>query len=448
MSGNEVTRREAVMLSGAAALYLLASGQATAMAQPLGKKKKDNDKDDDDDDKKPDLSKLLLAGDSHDWTLKVDVNVNAYVERDGKGMPVSHDFNLATAAIVFPVLKDSASHKTYPATLTSKLTFNDVLIADKPAGFEDKYPCGTRLGRWEIKDKKGREVRLQVDIPMTCWQTRFDIKRASKLTWPGTWPAVPMSTFTDLQSLGADKNGNPVVLINHAAENIKALVKKWTDGKDPRSVAPVALAQFLAGQVLEYIQPSGDGLSFLRNSGFQGFDLIGAEQAVATRRGTEQDVACVLTAVYRAAGLPARVVIGYDLSKERGDDANFLEKRSSSVPLFRTWVEFCLYEESSPKELWVPVDINRQRKISSRNSKNWKYFGDNDDLEYVLPISHQFHPPTTVISHGAPCFWGWLTTPEAQVATQFIRFNSITTPKSINSKREREGKPPATPAKK
>lgn len=437
MLDRQITRRHAV-LGSAAALALLAGGNAQAhLAQPFGKDKDKDKKKDTKAPRKPDMTRLVLPGDRHDWTLKVDIDVNSYVEKDGKNMPVFHDFTFTSASVVFPVLATTASHRSYQKMLTSKLSFNDVLIANTTSGFSSQYPCGTRLARWDMKEKKGREVRLEVEIPTTCWQTRFDEKAAELVTWPATWPAVAQSTFTDVQAIGRNRAGSDIVLIQHQAPIVQELLKKWTNEKDPKSIAPVVLAKFLAGQVLEYIQPSGSGMRYNKNSGFEGFDLVGAETALTDRRGTDHDIACALAAIYRAAGLPARLVIGYDLSKEKGKDSSFLTKKNSGVPDFRTWVEFCLYDESSPKEVWVPVDINRQRKASSRNTGNWKFFGSHDELDNVIPVAHQFHPPTYVIAHGSPCFWGWVTSPEAQIATQFVRFMSQTTPKTTTSDRDR-----------
>jgi len=294
----------------------LASASPFVLPQP--KKEKDKDKDKHPAGKKTlELSKLFTPGKKHDWTLQVSVDVSAYTEKDSKGMPVVHDFNLDSATVVFPVLKETCCHKSYTRIVKSELKFNDVLVADRVAKYDESFPCGTRLGKWEMKNKKGREMSLEVNIPMTCWQTKFDEKNAELVPWPGTWPEVAMSTFNDRQVIGTRKDGKPLALIDHTAENIKALVTKWTAGKDPKSIPPVTLAKFFAGQVLELLQPSGDALSFLRNSGFQGFKLKGAEDTVSDLRGSEHDIACVLCAVYRAAGLPARLVIAFDITDEK-----------------------------------------------------------------------------------------------------------------------------------
>jgi hypothetical protein len=305
----------------------------------------------------------------------------------------------------------------------------------------DAYPCGTRLVRWELLDKTGREVSLSVDIPMTCWATLFSRKDADMVRWPtGPWTPVAASTFNDFQNLGTIGTGQPLVLVEHNNPVVQNLVSTWCDGKDPKTIPPVALAEWLAGNVLEMIQPNGDGLNFNDNGSLEGFQLKGAVQTILDKRGNDQDISCVVAAVYRAAGLPARIVIGYDINDKKGLNKNFLTKKTGTNT-FRSWVEFCLLDEKKKTEVWVPVDVTRQRKNSNKvlnTPKSWRYFGEHDELDGILPIAFQFHPPAAgVLSHGSPCFWGWFTTPRAQVANQYLRFNGITTPRTATTDSDR-----------
>jgi hypothetical protein len=461
MSNPKINRREAGhLLLSAAAVACLSPGALAA--QPFGDKDKDKDKKNQPKGKEPvkataptiDMNKLITPAKIHDWTLKGEINVQSWVEqRDLRQSPQVHEFEFTSAHIVFPVLRSSSCHRVYDRELKSELRFNETIMAEKPTELlEGAFPCGTRLGRWDLKAPagqklKGREMKLEIDIPMTSWRTTFDEKLAEYVPWPtGRWGPVAASTFTDLQRVG-DR-----ALVNHTTEGVQALVKQWCGNKDPKAIGPVALAKWLASNVLEYIQVSGDGLRFADNGLFEGMDIRGSEDALRTRRGTEQDVTCAVAAVYRAAGLPCRTVIGFDVLDDKGGKDSFL-KRRRDVPAFRSWVEFCLYDEKTRKEVWVPVDVNRQKKMSSRilnNMKGWQFFGHNDEFDMVCPFAFQFHPPTTVIAHGSIAFWGWLTFgDEAPKGEQYLRFNAITTPKTSGSQDERkkndEQRPPTNP---
>lgn len=466
MSSNpNINRRTAgqLMLSAAAAAYLAPGALA---AQPFGEKDKDKEKDKK---KQPagktpaaprlDPEKIIRSDNPHDWTLRGEVNVRSFVEGKRnlkREIPKVHEFEFTSAAVVFPLLKSSSTHRCYDQELKSKLQFDEALLADKPSELlEGRFPCGTRLGRWDLKAPagqklKGREMKLEVQMSMTSWRTIFDEAMAEQVPWPkGGWGQVSGSTFNDHQVIS--QGDQKLRLIDHESEGIQKLVRGWCNNKDPKSIGPVVLAKFLASNVLEYIQVSGDGLNFAEVGLLEGMQLQGSEYTLSTRRGSEQDMTCALAAVYRAAGLPARTVIGFDVTEDKGNRDSFLKKRRD-VPSFRSWVEFCLYDEASRKEIWIPVDVCRQRKKSSRilnNQKAWQYFGSNDEFDTVCPFAFQFHPPTSVISHGSVAFWGWITFgDQAPRAEQYLRFNAMTTARTKDTDKERQQQqnaPRATP---
>lgn len=450
MNPENLNRRQVgqILLSAAAVAYL----SPGAIAQPFDKKKKEPAKPAGNQPTGPqiDFTRILRVGKTHDWTLRAEVNVSAYVQKPiniKQQMPEVKEFDFTSAAVIFPLMKTSSCSRSYDQELKSKVLWDERLLVDRPAEMLDTYPSGTRLGRWDLKAPEGmrlhgRRMQLEVEMSLTSWRTEFDERLAELVPWPSAnWGPVAASTFTDLQRVGN------LVLIDHNAEVAQDLVKRWCSNQDPKSIGPVVLAKWLAGNVLEYIQPSGSGLNFADNALLEGVDLQGSTKTLQDRRGTDQDITCALAAIYRAAGLPARVVIGFDVADDKGGRDSFL-KRRRDVPAFRSWVEFCLYDEHTRREVWVPVDITRQRKKSSRilnNPTAWRYFGDNDEFDTVCPFAFQFHPPTTVLAHGSVSFWGWFTLPEAPKATQYLRFDAFTTPKTANTERDRRQYDAQTP---
>lgn len=376
------------------------------------------------------LDNVIKPGRTRNWTLKVQVHLAAY-QSDPRtlGRPGNKELQVIplkfdTAAVVFPVPYGSAGHITDTDSVTGTLYFDDRPV-DTDIDFADNYAAGTRLARWEMLKREGRELDLKLDVPMTTWETVFDEKLAERAIWPagGVWPGEAASTLMPSQ-------GNRLNPVDFTSPVITEKLAEWTGGNDPTKVKPVALAKFLAGKVLEATQPSGLGLVNNRNGEVEGFDLQGASRTLELGRGSEHDIACLLCAVYRAAGLPSRTVIGYDIKESKGEDSGFLKGKGSAK--IRSWVEFYLFDESANKGIWVPVDIVRQRKSSSRPpalDRPWKFFGTNDELDDVMPVAFQYHPPTTVVAHGSPAFWGWLTTPKLQQgASQYIQFQSMSTP--------------------
>lgn len=373
------------------------------------------------------LDNVIKPGRTRNWTLRVNVHVDAY-QTDPRvlGKPGHKELEVKpitfeTAAVVFPIVTASAGSEAAFEAMRGTLFFDDRPMDTEPELSPTVYHSGTRLARWEMTNKTGREMDLRVEIPMTTWETVFDEKLAERAVWPagGRWPEVAASTFSG------------VPFVDYHSPVVVNLLSQWTGGKDPKILKPVPLAKFLAGQVLERMQPTGTGLETARNGELEGFKLQRASTTLQLGRGSEHDIAIALCAVYLAAGLPARTVIGYDVTDTKGEDSGPFGRSKGSAKL-RSWVEFALYDETADKLIWVPVDIVRQRKSSSKApplDRPWKYFGTNDELDDIMPVAFQYHPPTTVVAHGSRCFWGWLTTPTIpEGASQYIKFESMTTP--------------------
>jgi hypothetical protein len=371
------------------------------------------------------LDGLLQRGRSRDWTLKVRVHVYAEAETTSRTINI-REMQFDTAAIVFPANYGTASSELDQERFKGEVRFDDRVVDDDPV-FQEGYPCGTRLARWEMLNKRGREMTLLVEIPVTAWETIFDEKGAERVPWPGQWSPTAETAL------------RPDTFVDAGSAEVKELVDQWLEGNDPKKLKPVTLAKFLAGRVWEHVQVSGNGLEW-SNLGFVGVNLQRASLTAKSGRGSEHDMTVLLAAVYRAAGLPARVVIGYDVSAKK-EPEKFLKKEKDGPTSIRAWVEFCLYDEGAQKELWVPVDVARMRASSSRVpalQKPWKYFGTHDELENVIPFAFQYHPPTTVVAHGAYAFWGWQTTPKVQQVSQYLAFDAQTTPRrSSDRKRDR-----------
>ncbi len=374
----------------------------------------------------PVAGKVLALDQSRDWTMAADVRVVAARTQDvvdGHIIEQEVPFKFSSAAVVFPMLTASAAHRLEADSsgvprFTGELKFNGVVMDTKPT-FQDGYAGGTKLARWEMRDVEGNDTQLHVEYQMTCWNTVFDEDLARTVPWPrGAWPAVAASAL------------KPQMFIESNDPAIRALVARLLSDQDPKTQPPVVLAKHLAGEVLAMVQPSGNGLVFNRNSSFRGFVLRGAVAMAGEPKGSPHDVACLLTAVYRAAGLPARVVIGYDKEDLASGNAQDPRRTVSGPWNLRSWVEFALVDPFDNKAFWIPVDINRLRQWSSRPpafDSTWKFFGTHDELNSVLPLAFGYHPPTTVTAMS-PAFWGWLTTPETGMGVQSLGFTAFRTP--------------------
>ena len=376
---------------------------------------------------------LRVDADSEDWTLNAevllvgitadrgDINTNRPVFRTQK-------ITFEAAVITFPVPTDTAFTVMDDELLETKLSLSGRLVNGTPR-LLDGYQAGNRLLAWDLTNVDANGIRLDVQTAMTSHKTVVDEARAFAVDWPKK--ELPESINSAL---------GPQLYIESDQPEIARLVEVWTNG-EPTRAKPYYLAKHLAGKVIEWYQPDEGPFLALRDSrAFEagsravmiaGYNVRGAVVAARERKGSALDMANLLCAVYREAGLPARVVICYDLESQKEDTRNSIH----------AWVEFFLMvDEERGLGEWVPVDIVRQREFSSRApeiTRPWKYFGNNDKSQYYAPVSFHWHPPTMVVNSGPPALWGWLPTPAALNVDQGIRFHAFNTPMTAERQRKR-----------
>jgi len=386
----------------------------------------------------PWADKVLEKGRDQEWLATVEVALNTAERYDNNNMPANAPLKFDTAVIVFPVLESTSMSRTFPENFKSHVRFDGAEIDGQPT-FITGYPGGARFARWEARQKDASSVRIRVEMGIGSASTRMDEALAMQIPWPTTaWPEAAASSF------------KPQMFVDYViaeqektASNLEFTrqVKEWLDDQDPKTLPPVRVAKILLGRVVDSFQPTGDGLSFNTSGGFRGFNLKGALQALKDGKGSQHDMCCVLVAAYRAAGLPARTVIGLDVADEgigRRSSGTSGQRRLYSI------VEFCLIDPGTKKEIWIPVDPARLRKSSSRAPKidqEWRFFGTHTELSTFIPLAFQYHPPTNVIAHGSPCLWGWITTPNILHADQTVTFLLASRPRRSSENPRQPNRP-------
>ena len=119
---------------------------------------------------------------------------------------------------------------------------------------------------------------------------------------------------------------------------------------------------------------------------------MGALAAAQSGRGTRADLTCVCVAMLRAAGIPARPVIGLsELSRQAKEPT--------------TWAEFFL-----PGSGWVPFSPWQMQNGGVRSWKpdrSWRFFGTWKDLKDNIALSWSFAPGDGSTAYDAWGIWGW-----------------------------------------
>lgn len=382
----------------------------------------------------PQAPQVLTRVNPQEWTAHIDIRIESFPIYSVP-LPYTTYFAWDQAVFVYPLIPRSATHELETEKITSQLLLDDAVVDDTPTLLEG-YQAGERLGRWDAPKANGRVLRFIADLPMVCYEVRIDEKAAKAIPWPKQ-PWSPLASSALLPQLFVESDDQAVV----------ALARQWTRNS-PHSVPPYMLAKALAGKVVEFFQPQGQGVVTGRTGRFAGMDVHGAAAAARFGTGSPYDMAALLCAVYRASGLPARIVVALDIAATEGKNAQIFAVPDncggdelgpgSGVPVLRAWVEFYLLDEANPRDpkdspdpgWWIPVDPVRLRGVSSTAlpmDQPWPFVGQNDCTDNIAPLSFHFHPPSTVVAPGPPALFGWLASPAIPPAEQAVSMSAAQT---------------------
>lgn len=388
----------------------------------------------------PKRPKWLTRSNRQNWKtwMRVDVTPGEISGRVATVPP----FELNLVSFIFPVVTETSACEIDPHAIQSSVlmgsgsmsvakgafTIDEPPVPDRPELISKSergkiYSAGQRLGKWSraftTNDSTPTNystaiVQFYMEEQATTYDVKLDEKAAARIGWPQKgWPedvaaCLQPQMFIDFGPTNAGE------VKPYDPEPVGKLLKSWITG-DIKAMQPLNVAKLLCGKVVDNFRVTNGSRVLALNGGYQGIRPIGAAQAALSMVGADLDMASLLTAVYRRAGLPARLVVGWDTFEDVGRGET--DRRTGfvrGVGDLRFWVEFYLYDENANEGSWViadPVAIRRERARVPAFDQPWKYFGTHDEMRWVVPLSFHFHPPTSVRSYGNPCLWGWLTGP-------------------------------------
>lgn len=376
---------------------------------------------------------VLTRTEPKDWTIHYEVVLT--VPRDSVPIPYRSRYQLVgdvagfrfkSADIYFPVPRETASSTTQTKDpyFTGAAQLDGVDIANPAALLRGDDAVGDYLllaippapqlrtgGQINLTGDArpwhgGARLRLYAEIPVISHETRYDQDRAERIAWPAR--PLPATLQACLR---------PEPLIESDNPRIVALLAEWMNAA-PVPASPALLAKFLTGRVVERYMPVTLGYEFNTVGQPEGLTLTGAAAIADADRADPFDIACLHVAVLRAAGIPARVIIGLDP----------IETTLRRFPMLRMWTEFCLVDETDDTAEWIPVDVVAQRLFSSRPPplhQRWQHFGYSESLDDLVPLAHSFMPAASVcgptVAYGSPALWGWRPQPDIPEVEQSIR---------------------------
>jgi hypothetical protein len=326
------------------------------------------------------------------YDVSFQVTLGTTVHQDALSRVTLH---LENTPIVFPLIYQSTFCRIGPDSITAHLWPGELedLTLPQRRRIDGGLPYGGHLVVIPVTSFHGQSLRWKVAFTTTVWSSRVDDRAAAGVAWPREWPAEAADGL------------KPQMYIESDAPVFTETVERASGGR-LRLVPPYLAAKDLVRYAISNVQVSGNGTLRLGMGFIHGMSMQGALATAASGRGSPHDLVCVCVALLRAAGIPARPVIG-------------IEKNEKGVSDFVSWAEFYL-----PEAGWVPFDPMelRGQSLHVRDVREpWKGMGTLKDLNRRVPLAFHFIPPVAVQAPQAPAVWGWDPRPAgAPDAEQYI----------------------------
>ncbi len=312
----------------------------------------------------------------YDFTFEVILDTANFVDANRK-----KNYVLRDAPIVMPIiLQNTFSHVDHDSLgVRLWLGAKEDTSVQQRARLDEDAPNHMHMAVFTVASFNGQALRWQANFRVQTWSSRIDDAAAARIAWP--------QSFSDEVADGL----RPQMYIESDHEFFANAVANVSSG-NLRMVPPYLAAKDLVRYCTENVQVRGDGIHRGRFEVLYGMELKGALRTVRDGFGSAHDLVCVCIAMLRAAGIPARPVIG-------------VEERGQKSATFVSWGEFYL-----PECGWIPFDPDELRGNGIRN-KNvrdpWSDFGTMKDLNERIPLSFYFIPPAGVETPQYPAVWGW-----------------------------------------
>lgn len=246
-------------------------------------------------------------------------------------------------------------------------------------------------------------LTVRTSWPTIAFSSAVDEGVAETVTWPRSWP-------DDVAPFLA-----PSMYIESEDPRFEAFVQNVSQGQLRRTPIYLAAKDLVRRAILEFPNihanvvvrggAEADPYLFPRPSTgpglIRGFLIRGAAASINQLKASPADLVCMSVAVLRAAGIPARPVIG--IESGQGDASGHkLPRRKTS---FAVWGEFRL-----PGRGWVPFDPWQMRGQGLQHldvRDRWRWFGTIRDLNRRVAIAHDFAPQAFGMIPRWPAGWSW-----------------------------------------
>ncbi len=263
---------------------------------------------------------------------------------------------------------------------------NGLQITSEQNGWSLCQPA-TPEGQWELQIPVAKRCQgsltFQIQMRLNTFSSQLDEQTAAKISWPSNWQGDSKSFLSPSDFIESD-------------EDIFSLAVTDALGELKQSIPVHHAAKKLIRYCLQNVSSNGEFVERSRVN-VRGLALKGAAVAVKEGTGSACDLVCVCVATLRAAGIPARPVIGVTKTNTVGN--------SETEPRYIVWAEYAL-----PTAGWVPFDPKRMQGTVDRVPVQdpWQGCGTMQFLNTRVPISYSFVAGGVKNAYDAIGPWSWI----------------------------------------
>ena len=239
----------------------------------------------------------------------------------------------------------------------------DTLVVSTPESKKIPFKVETLQDarQWKLRIP---EKKYTIQFDAMSYASKLDEVLAAKVPWPEKWdktvtlylePSKYIESNNPLFKSEIDKLGNP--------------------HEEPVHIAAKRIIKYCLNNI------KSDGLySNFDTEVTTGINVNGALYAANNGKGTAADLVCVCVALLRAAGIPARPIVGITNADTVGT--------KQVDPYYMVWGEYAL-----PEIGWVPIVPKRMRGTVKNLSvyKSWQGLGTLPWLNRRVPLAYNFN---------------------------------------------------------
>ena len=341
------------------------------------------------------------------WEYTIRAQVQAVTQTDPYTDTANTGGIICSATkLVFPLVLNGNYTQVDPRSIrVAGMIENNWQYQNVPWTLRGPNPDGSAEVVLEFPAVDATVIAMELTWTAESWTPTLNEGAAAGVTWPREWPEE-VAGFLE-----------PSRFIDSKLPAIEAFVESITQGRQ-RTVPPFLAAKELVRNVVLHFKNVDAGKTGVHS-------VTTLSECLNRGQGTRTDMTCLAVACLRAAGIPARPVVGFGTYVS-----------TALLKEVHTWMPWC--EFYLPGSGWVAFDPYEMRgkgiELKGLNTA-WPWFGYEKDMNERTPVGYRLvipgsldlnacnefgvlndsDSPLQTAPVGTPnpeylelCYWGWM----------------------------------------